>query len=51
MSRRFVSSFVLALLAVVAGPAAADNNKDKVTTWERKAGDISLKYEVGKDTA
>jgi hypothetical protein len=51
MFRLFAGGFALALLAL-AGPVSAEDKKDeKRTTWTREVGDVTLKFEMGKDTA
>jgi hypothetical protein len=55
MFRLFAGAFAVALLALTTGPVSAedkkDKDKDKVTTWVREVGDITLTFEMGKDTA
>ena len=52
MFRLFAGGFALALVALSGGPVAAEEkDKDKVTTWVREVGEITLTFEIGKDTA
>jgi hypothetical protein len=51
MFRLIAGGFALALLALAAGPVAAEEKKDAVTTWTRESGDVTLTFEIGKDTA
>src|SRR5215475_862229 len=51
MVRLFVGAFALALLAFT-GPVSAEDKKDeKRTAWVREVGDVTLKFEIGKETA
>src|SRR5437763_13448104 len=51
MFRLLAAGFALALVALTGGPVAAeDKDKDKVT-WVREVGEITLTFELGKDTA
>jgi hypothetical protein len=47
---RLLAAFALAALALSSGPAAADDKKEKVTTWVREANGVELKFELGKET-
>ena len=52
MFRLLASGFALALVALSGGSVAAEEkDKDKVTTWVREVGEITLTFEIGKDTA
>jgi hypothetical protein len=50
MFRSLVAGFALALVALTGGSVAAEE-KDKTTTWVREVGEITLTFEIGKDTA
>lgn len=43
----------LALAAFALSPVAAEDKKekDKPTTWVKEVGDLTLKFEIGKETA
>lgn len=53
MFRLLAGGFALALVALSGGSAPAEDkkDKDKATTWVREVGDLTLKFEMGKDTA
>ena len=53
MFRLLAGGFALALVALSGGSVAAEDkkDKDKVTTWVREVGEITLTFEMGKDTA
>lgn len=53
MFRLFAAGFALALAALAGGSTAAEDKKDKekATAWVREVGDITLTFEIGKDTA
>jgi hypothetical protein len=50
MFRLIAGGFALALLALAAGPIAAED-KEKFTVWTREVNGIDLKFEMGKETA
>lgn len=50
MFRLFAGGFALAVLALCTNPTVADD-KDKLTTWVREKDGVTLKFEMGKDTA
>lgn len=54
MVRLFAGAFALTLLAFT-GPVPAEDKKEKekekLTTWIREVGDVTLMFEMGKETA
>jgi hypothetical protein len=52
MLRLLTAGFALALVALTSGFATAEDKKDeKATAWVREVGDVTLTFEMGKDTA
>ena len=53
MFRLLTAGFALALVALTGGSVAAEDkkDKDKTTTWVREVGELTLTFEMGKDTA
>ena len=53
MFRLLTAGLALALVALTGGSVAAEDkkDKDKATTWVREVGEITLTFEIGKDTA
>jgi hypothetical protein len=53
MFRSLAAGFALALLAFTAQPTGADDKKDKekFTVWTREINELTLKFEIGKETA
>ncbi len=53
MFRLFAGGFALALVALAGGPGSADDKKEKekFTTWVKEVGEITLTFEIGKETA
>jgi hypothetical protein len=53
MFRLLAGGFALALVALSGGPGAAEDkkDKDKPAVWVKEAGDITLSFEIGKETA
>ena len=55
MFRLFAGGFALALAVFAGGPVAAEDKKDKekekLTVWVREVGEITLTFEMGKETA
>jgi hypothetical protein len=52
MFRLLTAGFALALVALTGGSVAADDkDKDKATSWVREVGEVTLTFEIGKDTA
>lgn len=50
MFRLFAGGLALALVGLGASSAPADD-KEKVTVWVREVGEVTLTFEIGKDTA
>lgn len=51
MLRLLTAGFALALVALTGGSGAAEDKKDTAATWVREKEEITLKFEIGKDTA
>lgn len=52
MFRLLAAGFALALVTLNGGSGAAEEkDKDKAATWVREVGEITLTFEIGKDTA
>ena len=52
MFRLLTAGCALALVALTGGSVAAEEkDKDKATAWVREVGEITLTFEIGKDTA
>jgi hypothetical protein len=52
MFRLFAGGFALALAVFAGGPVAAEDKKEeKRTTWVKEAGEVTLTFEMGKETA
>jgi hypothetical protein len=52
MFRLFAGGVALALSVLISNPVAAEDKKDeKAQAWVKEAGDLTLKFEIGKDTA
>ena len=53
MFRLFAGGFALALAVLAGGPVAAEDKKEKekLTAWVKEVGDLTLTFEMGKETA